>query len=102
MKALMRTARALVAAFVVLVSASVAGAQQLCLPRDAAVARLDGQYAEKVFGRGLVQGGRAMIEVFVSKTGTWTVLITDVNGQSCMVAAGENWTQPRLLVGDPV
>ncbi|CAI2932603.1 hypothetical protein [Aminobacter niigataensis] len=36
-------------------------------------------------------GNSAVIEVFVSATGTWTMLMTDVRGRSCIVAAGDGW-----------
>lgn len=33
----------------------------------------------------------AIVEVFVSKTGTWTMLATNPNGNACIAAAGINW-----------
>lgn len=101
MKAPIRTIRILASVLVLLLSATVANAQRLCVLRDAAVAKLEGQYKEQVVGRGLAKGGRAMVELFVSNTGSWTVVVTDVNGRSCIVATGESWTPAPLLVGDP-
>ncbi|MFQ5984520.1 MAG: hypothetical protein ACE5LL_03270 [Alphaproteobacteria bacterium] len=101
MRAPIRAVAILAAGLVLLLFASAANAQQLCLLRGDAVGQLENKFKEQVVGRGLAQGGRAMVELFVGETGTWTVVVTDVNGQSCIVASGESWTQAPLLVGDP-
>lgn len=36
-------------------------------------------------------GAFAIMEIYASATGTWTVIVTDVTGMSCIVAAGEGW-----------
>jgi hypothetical protein len=67
-----------------------AQAQLFCGKREDMVARLGETFREQRIGYGL--GGSMMIvEVFASARGTWTMLMTDVNGQSCIVAAGEGW-----------
>ncbi len=38
---------------------------------------------------------------FKGDTGSWTVVVTDTQGRSCLVVNGESWTQVPLLVGDP-
>lgn len=91
----------LIAASALFVSASSANAQQFCAPRDTAVAELEKQFEEKVFGRGLAVDGRRMIELFVSETGSWTVLASDPNGHSCVMASGEDWQGLTVSVGDP-
>ncbi len=69
--------------------------QQICAPRDAAVAELVGEFEEHVIGRGLSHNGQAMIELFRSETGSWTVMATDVNGVSCVIANGQVWLQAQ-------
>ena len=32
-----------------------------------------------------------LVEVYVSKTGTWTILVTNSEGQTCILAAGNDW-----------
>jgi len=33
-----------------------------------------------------------MVEIWTSEaSGTWTILITQANGQTCVAAAGKNW-----------
>ena len=38
-----------------------------------------------------ITGGNSFMEIFLSPTGTWTALITDVTGKTCIVASGEGW-----------
>ena len=67
-------------------------AQARCLPHEEAIARLQRDYGETAQGLGLGNRGRSVTELFTSKTGSWTILITRVNGLSCIAASGENWT----------
>ncbi len=97
----MRTIFSLVAASALFLSASSANAEQFCAPRDRAVMQLEKQFEELVSGRGLAANGKRMIELFVSEKGSWTVLISDPNGRSCVMASGENWQGITVLVGDP-
>ena len=46
---------------------------------------------------GLVSN-RGVMEFFVSeKTGTWTVLLTNTKGISCIVAAGESFERSKPM-----
>ena len=63
--------------------------------------QLEKQFRELVSGRGLAANGKRMIELLVSEKGSWTVLISDSNGRSCVMAGGENWQGVKVLVGDP-
>ncbi len=92
--------RTLAAAAVLLLSTVAAGAAELCLPREAAVAQLEQGYDERRTNLGLVEGGQVVLETFVSASGTWTVMLTDTNGVSCVIATGSNWTRRPVLVGD--
>ncbi|CDX25336.1 conserved exported hypothetical protein [Mesorhizobium sp. ORS 3324] len=67
-----------------------AQAQVVCGGHDILVARLAATFEEKRLGYG-VAGQVAIFEVFVSAGGTWTILMTDVKGQSCILAAGDGW-----------
>ncbi len=67
-----------------------AEAQIGCGMRDVIVARLDQLFHEHRIGYGLV-GQVAVVELYVSTAGTWTVLMTDVSGRTCIVGAGEGW-----------
>lgn len=100
MKAPVRTVAVLASFVGPLLFATAGNAQQACGLREAAVSQLE-SHNERVVGRGLAKEGRAMIELFVGDTGSWTVVVTDTQGRSCLVANGESWTQVPLLVGDP-
>ncbi len=97
----MRIISSLIAASALFLSASSANAEQFCAPRDRAVKQLEKQFGELVSGRGLAVNGERMIELYVSEKGSWTVLISDPNGRSCVMASGENWQGITVLVGDP-
>ncbi|WP_274423279.1 hypothetical protein [Chelativorans sp. YIM 93263] len=72
------------------------GAQQatsennVCAPREDLVAQLDAQFAERQKAVGLL-GEQAVMEVYASDQGSWTILSTDTDGTSCIIAAGEGW-----------
>jgi hypothetical protein len=66
-----------------------AGAQAVCGKRDDIVAQLERKYGETRRSVG-VQQGRGVVEVYASSvTGSWTILITNPRGMSCLMAAGE-------------
>lgn len=68
-----------------------ATAQQLpCGNRDEMVKSLFSQYREQPRAMGLANQ-TAIIEVFTSKSGSWTILVTRPDGASCIVSAGEAW-----------
>ena len=84
-----------------LVATGAASAQQVCGPREAAKDQLEKQFKEQVVGRGLASSGKAMFELFVSENGTWTVVVSEPRGRSCILASGESWEHLPLLIGDP-
>jgi hypothetical protein len=43
-----------------------------------------------------------VMEVFVASAGTWTIIVTDVTGRSCIIAAGDNWENAAIVSGDNV
>ena len=75
---------------VVAAAGGPAAAQQIvCGERKAIVAQLEQKYGETRRSIGL-QGGRGVVEVYASdKTGSWTILLTDTAGRSCLLAAGD-------------
>ena len=90
-------AAVLVAAF--FMAGSPALADVVCNPRSAFVENLKEKYDEQPLAFGLTNDGR-VIEIFAMSDGkTWTMLITDARGISCVVTSGENWQNavPKLL-----
>ena len=87
---------ALVATFLVV---QPAHAGFLCGDRTEITKSLGMKYHEKLVASGLADAG-SMIEIFASKKGTWTMIVTSPNGRSCYLASGENWEAvPRLALG---
>jgi len=74
-----------------------AQAQQLCGVHNDLVERLSAAFQERRVGYGVI-GSEAVIEVFVSAGGTWTMLMTDVKGRSCIVASGDGWENTLAVI----
>ncbi|MFO1132519.1 MAG: hypothetical protein U1E16_11000 [Hyphomicrobiales bacterium] len=63
-----------------------------CANHDEIVKVLAQRYHEAPRAIGLASRS-AVIEVFTSKSGTWTILLTKTDGASCILAAGSNWEE---------
>lgn len=62
-----------------------------CGPRDQVIERLTGHFGET--RRAMALDPRGILEIFASEeTGSWTVTITTPEGLTCLIAAGEHWT----------
>ena len=71
----------------------------MCGERHAVIANLEKTYSEAPVSIGLASNG-AVIEVLASPSGSFTILLTQPNGLSCVMAAGENWENlPKRLAG---
>ena len=104
MNTLMKMAMVLVPLAAMTLSTAPANAKSRCITHDGAVKQLAKKYKESVVGRGLAKGNKSMMELFVSKKGTWTLVVTNTKGASCVVAAGENWFDvpaTKVVAGDP-
>jgi len=88
-------AKALLALIFLVLPAAV-GAQMLCQERDQVLAKLAAGYHEAPVAMGLASNG-ALIEVLTSAAPgadegkTWTIIVTQPNGISCVFATGESW-----------
>lgn len=74
---------------------AIAQAQQMrCADRTLVTDRLADAYGESFVGGGL-GSATSLFEVWQSEeTGTWTILMTRADGQSCIVATGTHWQGP--------
>lgn len=70
--------------------APAASAARNCLPHDSAGDKLRAEFGEKVLGRGVSSDG-TLVEIFLSPSGTFTVIKTTPKGMSCVVDFGEGW-----------
>ncbi len=80
---------------------------QNCAEREHVIAKLQDRYAEELAFGGLQKsrGAQSVMEVWTSKeTGSYTVLVTQANGISCIVAVGTDFFEaiPKIkLKGTP-
>jgi hypothetical protein len=61
-----------------------------CGPRAQIVQAMKQIFDERPQARGLISSNE-LFEIFVSPQGTWTMLVTNPHGISCIAAAGESW-----------
>lgn len=77
-------------ATVALATPAVARGELMCAPRDEVVKQLGAQFSETPVSRGLTGDGM-LLEVFASPQGTWTAVLSEPTGVSCLVSGGEAW-----------
>ncbi len=96
---------AILSALVLIIGSSLFGpaasAQPVCGTHNAVSDNLKKSYAEAPVSMGVTMGG-GVIEVYASAEGTWTLVITQPNGLSCLIAAGQDWEElpkPEMISG---
>jgi hypothetical protein len=65
-------------------------ATTFCAERGEMVKSLSDKFKENPAAVGQINGS-AVIEVFVSEKGSWTILATGTDGKSCVLSAGEGF-----------
>jgi hypothetical protein len=95
-----RTIMSVFAAALIAAGVTAAGAQALtCAGHAQIVEYLKDEFQEFQKAYGLV-GDQAILELYLSSQGaTWTIIVTDVSGKSCILAAGEFWEQKPDIAG---
>lgn len=96
----MKTLVIAIPAFVI-ASTIAASAQTItwCGPRTEVVRKVEHQFGETRRGMGL-RGRGSVMELFTSEErGTWSLIRTYTNGESCVVAVGQDWTPDQVEVG---
>lgn len=81
--------------------ANVATAQDLmaCGDRKEIITELKERYSEHPISIGLAKNG-AVLELFVSQDHTFSLIMTQPTGVSCLIAGGDHWESlPKNLVG---
>jgi hypothetical protein len=69
--------------------------QALCNQRAVVLKTLEKDYGEKPVAFGITENG-AMVQLITAKDGkTWTLVIHNPKGVSCLMAAGETWKARR-------
>ncbi len=71
---------------------SAVQAQAICGDRGELIEKLENSFSETPHSMGLASNG-SMIEIFASPDGSWTIVMTQPDGVTCLMAAGENWEE---------
>ena len=90
----------LAAALAAISLVSIAGkaeAAPQCGNHDKIVNVLGNKFKETRRVMGVVNS-KAVMEIFMSAQGTWTMVITDTSGISCITASGEEWQDVPVAV----
>ncbi len=63
-----------------------------CLPRADMLQRLAEKYEEAPVAAGLTSTNNIMVEILTTGDGgSWSLIITNIHGKSCMIANGYGW-----------
>ena len=81
---------------------ALADTPRSCGPRENVVARLAERFGESQQAIGLTSAA-GLLEVYASRrTGSWTLLLTDAEGRSCLLASGAAFeAMPLPVPGRP-
>ncbi len=69
-------------------------AELVCAPKAEMEQRLAIRFGASRAATG-VRDPETLLEIWTSPKGRWTLVQSHANGQSCIVAMGENWDMPR-------
>lgn len=92
--------RKIAAVFIILcmsIAATPAFAQMVCGKHDVIEKKLEDDYKEVRIGSGLTGTDeqpahkRRIVSLYLSEEGTFSVVITNTTGTTCLMAVGENW-----------
>jgi hypothetical protein len=77
---------------------AIAEQQNTCGPRSQIVDQLGSEFKERQQAVGYVND-KAVLELFVSSKGTWTLIATGTDGSSCLLSAGKDWDEANIVKG---
>lgn len=98
-----QTLFALSLGFAGVILATHAGHAAQCAPRDQVMVTLAEKYEESRQAIGLA-GPQAVMELYASAAGSWTIMVTMPDGMSCLLASGQGYQallEPAPAKGDP-
>ncbi len=76
-----------------------AASENVCVDRGQFIERLKKHYGERQVSNGINYNG-VVVEIFASEEGHFTILATNPNGVSCLIASGDNWQEIPILKTD--
>jgi hypothetical protein len=75
--------------------------QMPCGSRAGLVKELHDKFKENINSIGITGSGTVM-ELFTSESGSWTLLVTMPNGNSCLIASGSGWESIKTIPGKDI
>jgi hypothetical protein len=78
--------------------------KQVCGTTEQVENLLRNDYGEVPVSRGLSVNGQKMTQLFVAPDGSWSIISTQVRGQTCIIEGGESWIDdaaPPAPLGKP-
>ena len=91
------------ASTMIVASSASAIAMPQCGDRDHVIGSLSETYSEQHIASGF-QSTAGLMEIWASDSdGTWTILLTRPDGQTCVVASGTHWLENNMVpvIGEP-
>ncbi len=80
--------------------AAAQGVPSACAKRDALLSQLANRYGEVPVAIGVADG--RLVELLTAKDGdTWTIILTNPQGVSCLIASGDGWRPITPVSTDP-
>ncbi|MDD9909280.1 MAG: hypothetical protein OXR62_06265 [Ahrensia sp.] len=79
----------------VAVGGSSEAAGRVCGDRTKMTEFLKKRYKEVPSAMGVASSGKTVMEVFTSKKGSWTVLMTTAQGVACIMGTGHSWAETK-------
>ena len=73
--------------------------QVLCGPQNKLADQLKQRFGETRQAMGVSTDAQRIVELFMAPNGSWTIVVTDTQGRSCIVLSGEDWTQAPKMQG---
>jgi hypothetical protein len=71
-----------------------------CGERAKMVKMLKDKYKEHSIGIGISNNGRGILGIFASARGSYSAILTNTKGMSCIMNAGHGWTTKELPKGE--
>ena len=62
-----------------------------CSPQGAMAKFLSEKYGESQIGVGIHHAGPLVELFFAKETNSWSILVTNTDGITCLIASGHNW-----------
>lgn len=85
------------------VTAQSSVAMSNCGARHDVVSNLMDKHSESHVASGL-QSSNGLLEIWAEDGGSWTILLTQPDGETCVVASGTHWLEAleaEMVSGDP-